>query len=411
MIKNYLEVESLEDLTPAIEMYNTLIGMGHYDAAGRFFYESLEDATLYRLSASRQRVEILEMLFPDGLDQLPRLSSQDYQAFTLNALALAYKISGQPGRAVALYRRSNTIDSEMGDDTGVSRGLCNLSSTLRATGGLRESEAAARQAVVIAPGEGDRIMKAVSLYFVGLALAARGEVDESASILERSFNLLLEQKLNQWEGMLNADLAQRGTWLGQYRESAAFADQAWELAHIQRLERDFIRAARLQGEAALGLKDIETAEERLHHALTRARAVNLVEEELPSLIALAELRRREENEKGAREFLDDVWEYAERGPFPLFHADALNVLAQIERDAGNKDKAIKAATQAYELSWCDGPPYAYHWGLIKAQKHLEDLGAPLPDMPPFNESKFEPMPEVEIDRMMSSMSGIVQRVR
>jgi tetratricopeptide (TPR) repeat protein len=177
------------------------------------------------------------------------------------------------------------------------------------------------------------------------------------------------------------------------------------------LERDFIRAARLQGEAALGLKDIETAEERLHHALTRARAVNLVEEELPSLIALAELRRREENEKGAREFLDDVWEYAERGPFPLFHADALNVLAQIERDAGNKDKAIKAATQAYKLSWCDGPPYAYHWGLIKAQKHLEDLGAPLPDMPPFNESKFEPMPEVEIDRMMSSMSGIVQRVR
>jgi hypothetical protein len=33
--------------------------------------------------------------------------------------------------------------------------------------------------------------------------------------------------------------------------------------------------------------------------------------------------------------LDAVWESAERGPYPLYHADALNVLAQIERDAGN----------------------------------------------------------------------------
>ena len=82
---------------------------------------------------------------------------------------------------------------------------------------------------------------------------------------------------------------------------------------------------------------------------------------------------------------------------PTTHADALNVLVQIERDAGKTDKAVEAATKAYQLSWCDGPPYAYHWGLIKAQKHLEELKAPLPDMPPFDESKYEPMPEVEID--------------
>jgi hypothetical protein len=30
-------------------------------------------------------------------------------------------------------------------------------------------------------------------------------------------------------------------------------------------------------------------------------------------------------------------------------------------------------------------------------KHLQWLGAPEPEMPPFDESKFEPMPEVEID--------------
>ena len=81
----------------------------------------------------------------------------------------------------------------------------------------------------------------------------------------------------------------------------------------------------------------------------------------------------------------------------LIHADAFNVLAQIERDEGNKEAAIEAATKAYRLAWCDGPPFAYHWGLEKAKQHLKELGAPEPEMPPFDESKFEPMPEVEID--------------
>ena len=43
------------------------------------------------------------------------------------------------------------------------------------------------------------------------------------------------------------------------------------------------------------------------------------------------------------------------------------------------------------------PANAYHWGFTKAKAHLAALGAPEPDMPPFNESKFEPLPEVEIN--------------
>ncbi len=108
------------------------------------------------------------------------------------------------------------------------------------------------------------------------------------------------------------------------------------------------------------------------------------------------MHRRQGDLNAARELLDDVWEPAERGPYKLFHADACNVLAQIERDAGNHAAAVEAATKAYRLAWCDGPPFAYHWGLQKAKAHLAALGAPEPDMPPFDASKYEPMPEVEI---------------
>jgi tetratricopeptide (TPR) repeat protein len=166
---------------------------------------------------------------------------------------------------------------------------------------------------------------------------------------------------------------------------------------MRRHERHFIRAARLHGEAALGLGDLTTAAERLHHALTRARAAHFVEEELSALTALAELHRRQQHYDTARELLDQVWTPVKRGPYPLFHADALNVLAQLERDQGRREAAVAAATEAYRQAWCDGPPYAYHFGLTNARRHIQELGAPELVMPPFDASKYEPMPDVELD--------------
>ena len=397
LIDDYLKVSSLEDLTPAIELYNTLIGLGRYNDACDLFHNRLYKATLYRLSASRQQIELMELLFPDGLEQLPRLNDQGSQAFTVCTLALGYQLSGQPGRAATLFRRANTIDLERKNNGSLSVGLCNLSDTLRLSGALCESESAARHALVITREQNNRFQEAVSLRFLGLTLTARGLANESGSALHQSLRLFRAKSNSQGEGYSNSCLAQSALWLGEFTGALSLANQAWELAHVQSLERDFIRAARVQGEAALGLNDFATADERLHHALTRARMVNLVREELPALVALAQLRRRQGDEKAAREFLEDVWEAAERGPYSLVHADARNVLAQIERDAGNVGAAVEAAERAYRLAWCDGPPFAYHWGLEKAKKHLRELGAGEPLMPAFDESKFAPMPEVEID--------------
>ncbi len=394
-IDDWEDVNSLEDLMPAIELYNTLIGLGRYDDAEILFCEQINKATLYRLNASRQRAELLEMLFPDGLDKLPRLSSPSGQAFTLEALALAYQYSGQPNRAAPLYRRNNIIRSEMEDDDNLAIGLDNLSAVLRLMGLLYESEAAARHALGITRKQNNRFDEGVSLSLLGWTLAARGVVSDSELSLQRS--LLLASLTDEAIFELSY-LAEHALWLGKHNVANNLANRAWNSAiQYGKFERGFILAARLQGAAALALNGFAKADERLHYALTRARAVNYVEEELPALIALAELRRRQNDLKAARELLDDVWEYAEREPYPLHHADACNVLAQVERDEGNHAAAVEAATQAYQLAWCDGPPFAYHWGLEKARKHLQELGAGEPQLPPFDESKYEPMPDVEID--------------
>jgi tetratricopeptide (TPR) repeat protein len=411
MVDDWLKVNSLEDLTPAIELYNTLIGLGRYDDAYKVFYDRLSDATLYRLSASRQQIELLELLFPAGLEQLPRLNSQGSQAFTLSMLAAGYQLSGQPSRAAALFRHANTIDLDRENDNSLSVGLCNLSDTLRLSGALRESESAARLALVSRREQDDGFGEAVSLRFLGLTLAARGLANESGPALQRSLRLFRTQAASQSEGYSTSHLAQRALWLGEFADALSLANRAWELAHVHSGERDFIRAARTQGEAALGLNDFAAADERLHHALTRARIVNFVEEELYALVALAELRRRQGELGAAREFLDDVWEAAERGPYPLIHADACCVLAEVKRDEGDRDEAIKAATKAYELAWCDGPPFAYHWGLERARALLKELGVGEPVLPAFDESKFEPMPEVEIDPADEFGAGSVERVK
>jgi tetratricopeptide (TPR) repeat protein len=398
MADDYLKINNLEDLTPAIELYNTLIGLGRYDDAVLHFYKRLETATLHRLSASRQRADLLKMLFPDGLDKLPRLSKPMDQGYTLNSLALAYQNSGQPGHATPMFRHASTIASEFSHKGDLSVSLVNLSDTFRLSGTLYESESVARHALIITRELHAHITEGISLKLLGLALAARGIVTESESALQRALRMDLRLPETGGKSVNHSFLAQRALWIGEFTLALSLANTALELAHVLSFERVSIRAIGRQGEAALGLRDFITADEKLHQTITRARIVNYVEEELPALVALAELRRRQGDLKAAREFLDGVWEAADRGPFPLVHADAFNVLAQVEQDEGNREKAVEAAVRAYRLAWCDGPPFAYHWGLEKARKHLRELGAEEPDdLPPFDASKYEPMPEVEID--------------
>jgi hypothetical protein len=102
----WLEVETLADLTPAIERYHTLVGLGRYDDAFVLFRERLSDATLYRLAAHRDRIAWLERLFSDGVTGLPALTSDRDQSYALNTLAISYQYSGQPARSGPLFNRA-----------------------------------------------------------------------------------------------------------------------------------------------------------------------------------------------------------------------------------------------------------------------------------------------------------------
>jgi tetratricopeptide (TPR) repeat protein len=389
-------VEKLADLTPAIERYHNLVGLGRYDDALALFYDRLNRATFFRLAAYRERIEWLERLFPDG-ESVPALSNLSAQGFALNALAQSYEFSGQPGRSVPLYRRSIEIYETLGATSALRVTFSNRGYALLQISALREAAGAVRRALVLSRELEDSFQEAIALHNLGHLLSSTGDHAAALIALSRSRRVLVDLGQCQIEGVVAAYLAQRALWLRDPAKAAEWAERAWELAADQRVERDFIRAALMQGQAALAARNLQHADERLHHALTRARAVNVVEFELPALIAIARLKFEQGQPAEAKARLDEVWEAAERGPYPLHQADAYNVLAEIALAEGNKPAAIEAATKAYKAAWCDGPPYAYHWGLEAAKAHLIALGAPRPFMPPFDESKFEPLPEVEIN--------------
>jgi hypothetical protein len=365
-----------------------------YNDAYLLFRDRLDKATQLRLSASRQRVELLEMFFPDSLIQLPRVDSPDKQAYILNALAQSYLFYGQPRKAAFTFNQHNAIREKLNDKNNLNTGLRNLANALNFCGGLYDAHKAGSKALLLSQNTKHDI-EATSLSWLGFTLTTRGAIIDSALALKRSLKILKAKQRDY--GAPQSFLAERAIYMGAIDESLELVNSVWGLANLRGHERDLIHAARLQGQAFLLEGSLLQADEHLHYALLHARAANMIQEEVPALIGLAEIRRRQKDLKSAHELLDDLWEPAERGPYPLFHADALNILAQIERDAGNNAAAIEATTKAYRLAWCDGEPYAYHWGLVAARKHLRELGAPEPQMPPFDASKYEPTPDVEIN--------------
>ena len=114
------------------------------------------------------------------------------------------------------------------------------------------------------------------------------------------------------------------------------------------------------------------------------------EREMKLLISLASASFQQGQLQAALECLEEIWEPVERGPFVLLHADACNLLAAVKAES-DKEAAVAAAETAYRLAWCDGPPFAYYWGLEKAKELLRSFGQKEPAMPAFDQDEHPPI--------------------
>ena len=391
-----------------IKLFDSLIEAHQFDEALQFWREHLEKPTLFGLETSLKRAALLQRFFPHGLDKLLSLTKDDDKMFVLYSLALTLNLtSGYPNRAIPLYEKHDALGEKTGDFQSLSASFGHHAKALRQVGRFRESEAVASKGLQIIRERRDFLREAVNLYWLGMGLAHRGEAESSEIALQRALRIFRAKFAVQAEGVVNAFLAQRNLWLGFYEDALTCAERAEEIG--QALEKDenhadlhgavkiLTAAARMKGEALIFLTETKRGEKKLLYALQRAREIEFTEEELPALRALALRAKRNGDFAAAREFLRQTWHLAERGGFALYNADSYNILANIEAAENNPKNAIEAAQKAFRLAWCDGVPFAYRRGLEDASELLIRLNAEIPTLPPFNETKFLPMPEIEIN--------------
>lgn len=390
-------VNNSDDLDPVIVRYNMLCELGRYDDAIALFSDRLKDVFYYRLSGNRQIMELLERLFDKERGFNPLLTKKRDRAFALNRLAVAYKDSGKAAEAVRLIQSSNELYEQEGGGEPLISGLGFLAEIMERCGRLYESEAAARRGLRECESTGVSSERPYLLVRLGMTLEVRGRSAEAAEVLLVGERCAEEAEDSHALGFTKIRSAENLLRTADARDVWPRVESTWKFLQSISCERCLNALEHLRGLVALKLGDSKNAEKLLTHAFTRARETHFIVHEIEARVRLSALRLRQGALIDARELLDDVFETAARSPYPLVLADAFNLLAQIERVAGNHAAAAEEAAQAYRWAWCDGPPFAYHWGLTAAQKHLRELDAPEPQMPPFDAARFEPPPEVDIN--------------
>jgi len=399
----------METFFEHVAHYESIIASHDYDRACQYFMQYLEKPTLLGIGEPcYRRTGLLEQLFPNGTDVDPALNNIENKVFALQALAHAYNmIGGYPGKAVPLYKLHVEHCQAAGDKAALAEGLANFGKGLRQSGHFREAEAMGMLGLSYQREVDNRIKEAINLYWVGMGMAHRGVSDGRPELaMHRSIRICESLLASRSVAIVNSFLAQHYLWLDQPDQALPYAEKAWNSAlELEQSAHDNLNevvmvlcaSSRMQGEVAMHRGDYTLAEERLKYAMTRCKDIDFTEEVLPALRVFAEMERRKGNCDKARDYLKQTWTLAQRGPFPLYDSDSYNTLAAIELSEGNKDQAIEAATKAYSLAWCDGPPYAYQRGLDDASGIFMQLDQPLPELPALDESKFAPIPDVELN--------------
>jgi hypothetical protein len=394
------KVQTLDDLQPVIELYHHTVRAGQYDEAFNLMLDRIGDPIYYQFGAYQYYAELLRALFPDGEDRPPRLKKESDQAWTLNALANSYSLSGQPRRAVLLFEQQNALQEKAGNKKNLASGLGNVADDQLKTGALRAAEANLRRRIDLCREIKDEFKEAIGHQELGRLLAYRGLWAGAEQALATALTLSEKQQHVQMQGvtwtyralraLLMARLpspSRRGAG-GEVGEVLSAARRALELADETARTRyphprDYVRAHWLLGaayrlNAANQPDDLAQAEQHLTEALTRCRKINSVDAEADILLDLARLRAQSADQDQRDEALRLAQEallITERSGYVLQGADVHLFLARMALHVGDQGQALDHARAARRLATCDGEPdYTYKVAYDEAGALLQELG-------------------------------------
>lgn len=378
-------IQTLKELHPQLELYHHLIKAKQYETAFTLYQDNLKDRLYYQLGAYQQEIALLQALFPDGVEQPLHWANDQQESYVLNDLAGVNYMLGDGQQAIAFLQRLNLISKNNDNKTNLAIGLGNWADAQTDVGQWAEASHHYQERIRLSQEMGDKYSEANGHRGFGLLCTLQGQGDDSHHHLDVALEIFREQDHIQMQGVTWAYRAWGALLAGQAEEGAEAGAEALRLADETAkrqypYERDYVRVYWLQGWAAVLAKDWRVAQGALDEALRRCRRINLVETEHCILLAQAWLARGQGQASLSGQKAREAFAIATRCGYKPALADIHNHLALLALDTGDEAQAREQATRGYQTAWLDGPPHAYHWALVEAERILGLLGDSPPDM-------------------------------
>lgn len=382
------KVEKLDDLKRSLELYEVLVRLGRWDDAMDVYDKHLKYALTYKLATYDTIVDLLMPLFPDGLDELPRLSSYRGQNICLTDMATAFSYLGQTDKAMTLRGLKIKLSLKQKSYSSMGVGLRTYSSSLRLDQNkIATSLKACKLALEVAEASDDLDNAGITHMYLLSLYRDMGWWIDAKDAYDR-FNDLLQSRpaLKKWQA--TADRFYAEMLIFQKRDANDLLNKIWRDAqkdpnknqvHIREIYR-------LRGESALQQGQFSTAAGFFLDTITLGHKSGIPVSGL--LGRLAYVRACENLLEDAQQLLTEALADDEAG---RLH-DLYNSAAETYLMMGDNQQAAQYAAMAYETAWADGPPFVWWWRLERARQVLEQVQAPVPDMPPFDEDRIEKVP-------------------
>lgn len=382
------KVEKLDDLKRSLELYEVLVRLGRWDDAMDVYDKHLKYALTYKLATYDTIVDLLMPLFPDGLDELPRLSSYRGQNICLTDMATAFSYLGQTDKAMTLRGLKIKLALKQKSYSSMGVGLRTYSSSLRLDHNkLATSLKACKLALEVAEASGDLDNAGITYMYLLSLYRDMGWWLEAKDAYDR-FNDLLQTRpaLKKWQP--TADRFYAEMLIFQQRDATDLLNKIWREAQKDpnRNQVHIREIYRLRGESALQQGQFGTASSFFLDTITLGHKSGIPVSGLVGRLAF--VRACEELFDEAQQLLLEALADEAAG---RLH-DLYNSAAEVYLMMGDKVQAAQYAGLAYESAWADGLPFVWWWRLERAQQVLEQLDAPIPDLLPFDEERIERVP-------------------
>ena len=385
-------VKTLEDLAPVIELEYHMVRAENYEQAYQLLVNRLIPHPLhFQFGAYQLMIELVWLFFPADKIGPPFLKDENKQAVLYNSLANSYSINGQPRSSIPFYEKSIEISQKKEKELEQAVILGTFAyMVLIPTGDLHAAKAKLLSAIDLCKKIHNIEWEACFNLYLSSYLIIVGVWDEALKKLDWSQEIFDKAgaRRTNFVSMVRAKRSQLALQMSrsplnfqiEYRISSLdYAKQALTLAEAVAqsatpVASDFISSHWLLGASYRLDAQLDFAETHLSEALSRDRAINMVDHEADILLDFARLRYDQKNYGEAKSLAKEALSITERCGYVLQGADVNLFLAQyaLEQEK-DKVKAKEYAEQAKKLATCDGPPYYYKVAYEEAERLLEKL--------------------------------------